>query len=176
VTGQPRIPPLAPSERDAATNELLAMVGDFGELNVFTTLVRNPRVFKRWVPFGNTLLNGSLPPRDRELVILRVAHRCDCVYEWHHHTRIARDAGLDDDEIARVRIGAGDAGWHAADAVLLRAVDELLDDHRIGDATWEVLAARYDERLLIELLLLVGQYQMLAAALNSLGVEVDGEN
>jgi 4-carboxymuconolactone decarboxylase len=174
VTTPPRVPPLPPAERDEQAEQLLAMAGERAELNIFTTLVRNPRVFKRWVPFGHILLNGTLPARDRELLVLRVAHRSASAYEWSHHERIALDVGLDQAEIVAVREGPDRAGWSAFDAALLRAVDELLDDYRISDSTWEVLAGRYDDQLLIEVPMLVGHYTMLAQTLNSLGVPADG--
>jgi 4-carboxymuconolactone decarboxylase len=170
-----RIPPLPPEERSDEVQELLAAVatGDGDDvLNIFATLARHPRLLKRWMAFGGTLLlRGVLPPRDRELVILRTAYRCRAEYEWGQHTRIARESGLDDDEIARVAEGPDADGWDDADAALLRAVDELRDQAVISDATWAELAARYDERQLIELPMLVGQYHLVAFALNSLGVE-----
>ena len=84
---------------------------------------------------------------------------------------IGRAAGLTDDEIRRVQDGPDAPGWSADDATLLRAADELHDDSCITDATWEALAARYDQRQLIELPMLVGHYHLVAYALNSLGVQ-----
>ena len=55
----------------------------------------------------------------------------------------------------------------------MRAVDQLHDASRISDSTWEALAGHeYDETQLIELTMLIGQYHMVAFALNSLGVEL----
>lgn len=143
------------------------------EMNIFTTLVRHPRLFRRWLPLGGVLLSGSLSARDRELLILRTAERCGAAYEWAHHVPLANDAGIADEEIERVRTGPSHASWSADDATLLRAADELHDDSRIGDATWDALAARYDEKQLIEIPILVGQYHLVAFALNSLGVEIE---
>src|SRR5262249_32005457 len=99
------------------------------------------------------------------------AFRSGARYEWAQHVAIARTAGLADDEIARVAAGPDAAGWSADDAALLRAVDELQDDHAIGDATWSALAARFETRQLIEIPMLAGHYAMLAGVLNSLGVQ-----
>ncbi|HEX5050362.1 MAG TPA: hypothetical protein VFZ65_01190 [Planctomycetota bacterium] len=74
----PRIPPITPAERDEDTDQLLDMVGDFRNNNIFLTLVRHPRAYKRLVPWGTVMLFGTIPPRDRELLILRTAHRCGC--------------------------------------------------------------------------------------------------
>jgi len=141
---------------------------------IFTTLARHRRLFRAWLRFASRLMpGGELPRRDTELVILRTSVNCGSDYEWFHHVAIGRRAGLADDEIARVAEGPGAAGWADHDRALLQATDELQRDHVISDATWGKLAARYDERQLIELALLAGHYQMLAGALNSLGVEPD---
>jgi alkylhydroperoxidase family enzyme len=171
----PRIPPLPADERDDQAVELLALaVGPAGAAtNLFTTLVRHPGLFRRWLPFGGKLLGGRVPARDRELLILRTAWRCGSDYEWAQHTRIAAAAGLTPDEIERVKLGAGDAGWAPGDALLLRAVDELHDESCLGDATWAALADRYDERQLIEVPMLVGHYHLLAYTLNSLGIQIE---
>ena len=77
--------------------------------NLFTTLVRYPKLFKRWSVFANhVLFKSSLSARDRELVILRVAWLCRAEYEWGQHVLIALDEGLDAETIASVKtIAAG---------------------------------------------------------------------
>jgi alkylhydroperoxidase family enzyme len=170
----PRIPPLAPDERPPRTEDLLAPLRrpDGSDLNIFATLARHPKLLKRWSAFGGVLLyGGQLPARERELLILRTAWHCRAHYEWGQHVAIARDAGVGDDEIDRVPAGPDAPGWSPADAALLRAADELHASSRVGDATWAVLADRYDEQQLIELCMVVGQYHLVAFTLNSLGVE-----
>ena len=177
MTSAPRIPPLPEDERDDQARELLDQAGvrPGGAANIFTTLVRHPGLFRRWLPFGGKLLAGKLPARDRELLILRTGWNCGSTYEWAQHVLIARTAGLGAEEIARVKDGPGAAGWSAADATLLRAADELHADARISDATWAALAGAYDQRQMIEVPMLVGHYHLVGFALNSLGVQVEDE-
>jgi 4-carboxymuconolactone decarboxylase len=169
----PRIAPLAPADRDEQATALLAQAGapDRPALNIFATLVRHPGLFRRWLPFGGKLLAGRLPARDRELLILRTGWRCRSEYEWGQHTVIGRAAGITDEELRRIEEGPDASGWAGLDATLLRAADELHDDGCISDATWAGLAAAYDERQLIEVPMLVGQYHLVAFTLNSLGVQ-----
>ena len=168
----PRLAPAATADLDGPAQELLAGANRPGSAatNIFATLVRHPGLFRRWLPFGGKLLAGKLPARDRELLILRVAWRCRSEYEWGQHLLIGTTAGLTNDEIRRLR-DAGTVDWDDSDAVLVRAADELHDDSCISDETWRALAARYDERQLIEVPMLVGHYHMVAFALNSLGVQ-----
>jgi 4-carboxymuconolactone decarboxylase len=169
----PRIPPVAPEALDAPARELLSGAPPPGSPagNIFTTLVRHPGLFRRWLPFGGKLLAGKLPERDRELLILRTGWRCRSEYEWGQHTLIGKATGLTDTEIRRIQDGPDASDWDTFDATLLRAADELHDDSCLSDRTWRALAARYDERQLIELPMLVGHYHMVAFALNSLGVQ-----
>ncbi|HET6950598.1 MAG TPA: carboxymuconolactone decarboxylase family protein [Acidimicrobiales bacterium] len=139
---------------------------------LLTTLARNPRLFRRWLPLGATLLlRGDLARADRELVILRTAWRCGSWYEWVQHVHLAGKAGLPSADVERVAAGPEATGWSPTRRLLVRAADELHDRQVITDPTWEELAAVLTERQLIELCLLVGHYEMLALTLNSLGVE-----
>jgi 4-carboxymuconolactone decarboxylase len=165
---EPRIQPLPESEWDDDARTLL----DGRAINIFTTLVRHPGLYRHWLPFaGKLLMRGKLGARERELLILRTAVRCSADYEWGQHVLIARQVGISDDEIRRVREGPGAEAWSDADSTLMRAADELHDHSAIGDDTWAALSGRYDERELIELCMLVGHYHMVAFTLNSLRVQ-----
>ena len=142
--------------------------------NIFTTLARHRGLFRRWLWFAGALMPGGKLPRDEsELVILRVAHNTGCDYEWGHHERLGRRAGLSAEEIARVRSGPAAPGWSERRALLLRAADAMHADGRVGDELWAGLARELDEVRLIELCMLIGHYEMLAMTLLSLGVAPD---
>ena len=175
----PRIPPLPQEDREPRTEELLAALRGFNgtELNIFSTLARHPKLLKQWSAFGGTLLyGGTLPPRERELLILRTGYLCRSPYEWGQHVVIGLAAGLTHDEIARGAAGPGADGWSKDDATMLRAADELHGGSCISDATWAELASRYDEQQLIEVCMVVGQYHLVAFTLNSLGVEPESDD
>lgn len=139
--------------------------------NIFTTLARHRGLFRRWLWFAGALMpGGKLPRADSELVILRVAHNTACEYEWGHHERLGRRAGLSEEEIARVRSGPEAAGWSERQRLLLGAADQMHADGRIGEELWKGLAAELDEVRLIELCMLIGHYEMLAMTLNTLQV------
>jgi len=157
----------------ALTRALGAATGG-GPPNVFTTLARRRRLFRRWLRFAGALMPGGVLPRaDSELVILRVARNCDCRYEWHHHERIARTVGLTADDVARVRRGPAAEGWSGRHALLLEAADELHAERTISQRLWQRLVGVLSEDELIELCLLVGHYEMLAMTLNALEVQPD---
>lgn len=142
--------------------------------NLFLVLGRHRRLFRGWLRFAGRLMpGGTLPRRDTELVILRVAHLRRCDYELEHHRRLAARAGLSESEVARVLEGPEAAGWDDRQQTLLTAVDEL---HRNGDLTdesWQGLRQHLDERQAIELVMLAGHYEMLATFINTLRIPPD---
>ena len=169
-------PRIAPGDRRqigllaTAISRIAGRVTRTGPPNVFTTLARHRRLFLPWLLFAGRLMpRGRLPRADTELVILRVAHRCGCEYEWSHHERIGRRVGLSADDIARIRDGA--EGLSERRALLMRAVDELHETRNISDETWAGLCAELSDVELIELCMLVGHYEMLAMTIRSLRVQ-----
>ncbi len=171
-----RIPPTTAADRDERTEELLASFRreDGTDLNIFATLAHHPKLLKRWSAFGGTLLySGSLPGRDRELLILRTAWLCKAEYEWGQHVLIGRDAGISEEDIDRIPGDQISDDLEPKDRALLQAADELHEHARIIDETWQALARDYDYQQLIEVCMIVGQYHMVAFTLNSLGIELE---
>jgi 4-carboxymuconolactone decarboxylase len=170
-----RIPPVLESEWTPRQRRALASVARPGHplANVYSTLVRDEELFEAWAPFCQRLLYGRLSARWRELVILRVAYRCDSFYEWVKHSVLSAEAGVSVEERDRVAAEIDD-GWDPAEAVLLRAVDEMHDSNGWSDSTWNELGANLDEKELVELAMLIGQYHLVAFALNSFGVQLEG--
>jgi 4-carboxymuconolactone decarboxylase len=122
---------------------------------------------------GHVLFATTLTVRQRELIILRVAHQRDATYEWAQHAFLAGEAGLTPEELARVRAGSEAEGWASLERALLAAVDELIADARIGDATYGVLAAELDTQQLMDVVFTVGAYETLAMAMRTFDLELD---
>jgi alkylhydroperoxidase family enzyme len=140
--------------------------------NAVTTLLHHPRLAGPWLSYNGVLLfQGTLDPRLRELVILRVACRTRQPYEWAQHVRLAEGVGVTAAEIDAIGDDAG--AWTGVDADVLAATDQLLERYRIDDDTWTRLTAHLDERQLVELVFVAGTYTCLAMAFNSFGIELD---
>lgn len=173
----PRLAPLRPDESRPDIAPLLsaALETTGGAAHVNGTLAHHPGLFKRYAPFGAKLLAaGHLPPRHREIVILRTAFRCRCAYEWHHHVRIGAETGLERGVIAA--LGDDEPPETAVSGFerrLVQATDLLLAERTLDDDTYTALAEQYGPDQIVELLLLIGNYAMLAGLLNSLRVAVE---
>ena len=174
-----RLTPLPADEWDDAARQALASLlpedrrnpSEAG--NLLSTLVRHPALTGAFLKFnGYLLMSSTLPARERELIILRVAHRRSCAYEWIHHVKLGKKAGLSDADITAVQ--AGDPS-DEFDCALVNAVDELDEKSNLSDQTWAALSERFDERQRMDLIFTVGGYTALAMGINTLGVEVEKE-
>lgn len=175
---KPRIAPLKPSEMSEEVQEMVrpagGAIGLDGVPNVIATLAQHPKLLKRWNVFSNhVLFKSTLPPREREILILRIGWLCQAEYEWGQHVRIGKAAGLDETTIACIKEGPNAPGLDPFESLLLRAVDELHEDAFLSDATWAALSKRYDRHQLMDLVFTVGQYNLVSMALNTFGVQLD---
>jgi alkylhydroperoxidase family enzyme len=170
---KPRIAPLTDAEFTPEQKEILEPMGG-RVLNIFRTLVREPKAFKAFLSWGNYVLSrrNALPEREREIVILRIGYLCKSGYEWTQHVAIGKRSGLNDDEIARLKKGA-DAGWSAADAALIKAADELHNDQFVTDATWSALKSHFSEKQCMDVVFTAGQYTQVSMFLNTFGIQLD---
>ncbi len=189
----PRITPLAPADWPPQMADALAALrpaeprhpfpsrreGRPKGLNVLGTLARHPALARAFHTFnGHILFGTTLTPRERELLVLRVAAVRHSDYEWAQHVVLAGDAGLTEADIERITVGPDGpnaAGGEPLDEAMVRAVDELIVDGAIGEHTWAVLAESLDEQQLMDLVFTVGAYDVLAMALGSFGVELDDD-
>ncbi len=130
-------------------------------------------MFRAWLPFGAVLLfRPSLPRREVELVILRTASNCSCGYEWAHHASLSGRYRISADALDAI------SDWQHEPEVfsprersILGAADELHRARTLQQETRDQLAEILTHEEVIELCMLVGQYEMLAMTLNALGVE-----
>jgi len=178
-----RIQPLPFDEWDLDAISVVAPGRQLGPSNVLGLFANHPALAKAFLGYNAYLLgrDSTIPPHTRELVILRVAWRRRCRYEWAQHVRIARRAGVTDAEIAMVRAGAdaragagdGDAPGHEITALIIAAVDELDANSGLSDGIYQALADKFDDRQLMDLVFTIGTYGLLAMAFNAFGLDLD---
>lgn len=174
-TTEPRIPPVRRADADAYQHQLFDVFGSGEPLHLFGTLAHHSKLLKDWLPLGGRLLYGGLlDGRTRELAILRTSARCASAYEWGQHVAIARGIGLSDPEILAVAADTPGEPLSTEDRMLLGAVDEIVDDHTLCSQSFKDLSHRFDPPRVIEFVMLVGQYVMLAGLLNALAVQTEG--
>jgi 4-carboxymuconolactone decarboxylase len=170
-----RIVPLQPGEEgyELAT---VGMERDGTPLNIFTTLARNPKLMRKVNSLGGYLLwKSPLPPRQREIVILRTAWRSGSEYEFGQHRVIGAQSGLTLANVDALAASDPGPGWSAEEQALIALTDELCTTCSVSDATWAAVMAGRDDGQRMELLFLVGFYRMLAGFLNSSDVALEAD-
>jgi len=172
---KPRLDPIQLEDWTDEIKKTLQPNVDKGTVfNIFKTLAHHPDLFRRWLVFGNhVLFKSTLPPRERELIILRIGWLCEAEYEWGQHVLIGKETGLTAEEIDRIKAGPNARGWSEADKLLLQATDELRNDAFVSDSTWQGLTKHFDKKQLMDMVFAVGQYNLVSMALNTLGVHLD---
>lgn len=164
-----RLRPLPADQWDEATQQALSATREADTNNALSTLAHHPALAKAFLRFNVHLLTSStLPPRIRELAILRVAHRRQSAYEWSHHVRMAKEEGVTEDQIAAVQRGEG---LDAFDQAVITGVDELDEKSELSDHTWATLGERLNDQQRMDFVFTVGCYALLAMAFNTFGVQ-----
>lgn len=167
-----RLAPLDESDWDPQLKGILDGLGRV--LNVHRVMAHHPELLAAWTPLRNHVVgNGTLSPRQRELIILRLSHRAGVAYEWHHHTARAAQVGISATEAEAVQTGPS-AGWEDhGEALLLASTDQLYDKHAIGDSMWAELTRLFSIPQILDLIVTVGLYTTLAMFINTTGVQIE---
>jgi 4-carboxymuconolactone decarboxylase len=142
-------------------------MGDAGRLHgPFNAMLYNPPIGNALQELGAAIrYRGSLPPRAREIAILELAALRRSPFEWYAHARAGKAAGLSEDEIAAVRDGAPAATLEAGETHVRELVRTLVRERDLDDAAYAAAAGRLGAPQLIELIALVGYYDLLALSL-----------
>lgn len=161
------LPPL--SDCDWPVEILELRDGFAGQLNVYRTMAHNPALLRAWAPLRQYIVKDNhLGPMRSEVVILRAAHRMGSAYEWAHHVSRGRAVGLEDE---RIRALAGVPG--SEDALIVAAVDALIDHHRLSEALEAELCEALGQAAVLDLMAIVGFYSVLGFVLMTYATPID---
>jgi alkylhydroperoxidase family enzyme len=158
-----RIPPREQTDGRAAT------------ANLFRTFNLNPAADRTRGMMNQQVNNtNSLPPRQRELLLMRIGVLCRSEYEYAAHHRVGVRAGLTDADVAHIIAGPGSGGGEPLDDTLLHAADELFENDVISNGTWDALAkGGLDMKQLFDVIITVDGYRWNSMLISSAGVQLD---
>ena len=168
-----RLPYVDPADTAEPVRDALGRVPP---LNVFRMMANAETAFRPWLRWGATLLGElELDPKLRELSILRVARLTPHAdYEWIQHVPIAKAVGATDEQVAALERDDTEAPCFSDDErVVLSFTTEVVQDAQASDPTLEKLALILKPREIVELLMVIGQYMMLARVMATTRMELD---
>ena len=119
-----------------------------------------------------TYKKGLIDSIDKEKAVVRVAWRTGNIYEYSQHKPFLVKAGVSKADIDSLS-EENSPIWDDKTRTLMTAVDELLEKHKLSDKNWEKLSKYYNEDQMLEFLVIVGYYIMIAITINSAGVELE---
>ena len=178
-TGQPlgRLP--MPATIDDSVAEILptsVFYRDGVPLKMFSLLATHTPAFHAVFSYGRAIItDANLTARERELVILRVAHLTECRYETTIHRRVGRKVGITDDELDAAELPPLEASsaFGARDGAMLAVVDEVCRCDSISERVWNDVAGELDEATIVELLCVIGYYRLLAGLANGMRLPLE---
>jgi alkylhydroperoxidase family enzyme len=162
-----------PGELEARDREALLSLPPLG---IFRILAHAQSSFRPYLRFAAAILaHQTLDPRLRELAILRVAKLADARYEWVQHVPVAMDAGVTKEQIEALESNAPTTSecFTDIDSAVLEFTTATVASPHVGDATFARLRSHLSEREIVELLLAIGSYLMLARVMTVLELELD---
>jgi 4-carboxymuconolactone decarboxylase len=165
-----RFPPLTwdmmtPDQRTMTRNVLEGPRGGLdGPMNI---LLRSPEMGNLAQEFGASMrFLTSMPAKLRELAIILTARHWTSQFEWQAHSQAATQAGLDAAIISAIAEGRRPATLAPEETVIYNFVTELLTSKQVSDRTFAAARQQLGERGVVDLVGLMGWYQMVAMLLN----------
>ena len=131
-------------------------------------------VFQNFSRLGHALLTrAKLNSRLREIAILRTAKVTRSTYEWTQHVPIARACGVSDEQIAAMESWQGAKCFDEIERLVLTLTDEVSRDVKGRKQTLEALKKHLDATELVELILSIGFWGMVARLLETTEVDLE---
>jgi 4-carboxymuconolactone decarboxylase len=164
----PLIPFPESSEMTSGTRQLLDEVplGDLVRIMAVAGEICVP-----WLRLVNAVtVKGDLDDELRELATLRVGHHCGSQYELSQHTKMAQEIGMSDARIAAAFEELPSQHFTAAENLALRFVDEVFEEGKGSPETLEELRRSYRDSDVVELIVIVGLYRLIAGVTETLEI------
>jgi AhpD family alkylhydroperoxidase len=142
-------------------------------VNLYRALGNHPALTAAWTEFANAIRHDSRTPRAlRELMILRTAQIARSEYEWAHHLRMARKAGVDEARIASLADWRASKGFDPKERAAL-ALTEAVMAGNVTDEVHAEVKKHFSDAEYVELSLTAGFYAMVSRMLDAMRVELD---
>jgi len=117
----------------------------------------------------------SLDARFRELAILRTGIVGDSRFEYSQHMKVARMAGIAEEQLAAIKGWATSDKFDARERAVLAAADELVGRNLIEDATFAALKRHFSDEQIMELVYSIALWRMHGMIVRALHLEYDND-
>jgi 4-carboxymuconolactone decarboxylase len=133
----------------------------------FNVLLRSPEMGDLAQQFGASMrFHSSLPRKLNEMAIIITARHWTAHYEWNAHRNAAAQAGLSEAIIQSIAAGKRPATMDADETIVYNFAIELLNTKQVSDPIFQATKDRFGERGVVDLIGVVGYYQLVSMLLN----------
>lgn len=116
----------------------------------------------------------SLPPLEREILILAVLHLDRGEYEWAQHLQVAKAMGIPDNKIEAIANERfGDPVFTDRERALLAFTRQNVRSVRVDDLVFNAVAAFYEPRQIVEAIFVIGIYMMILRVSEVAELQID---
>lgn len=173
-------PRMAPLTQDELTQEARDFLGRWSggffknaEKNaVLMTFAHHPPVADLFSQLNIHILStNTLPPRLRQIAIMRLAWVTRASFMWSSHLNTTVMAGVEPDFYQQVKVGADDPFFDEMERHVIIATEDLINDQRINDESWNVLMRDWTKQQMLDFLFTIGVYYTVAILMRTLGVQ-----
>lgn len=171
-----RVPMLEKDQAHPIMQDVYKKFEDEGRevANLFKVLAHSPKIGRDVRRLGVSILfKGEVPPKLRELAILRVGNLAKANYEWTHHVRIALQIGVTQDQIDEIKDWSNSTRFDERERAVLRYTDEVTQNYRVSDDAFSDLRNFFSEQEMVELTATIGYYGMVCRILEALQVDLE---
>ncbi|MFV0243957.1 MAG: carboxymuconolactone decarboxylase family protein [Qingshengfaniella sp.] len=116
--------------------------------------------------------DSDIDMRLKEIAVLVIARHNDSDYVWNAHAKFARKHGVTDAVIEAIRQGQEPVFPNPDEKLAYDYTRELIITHKVSDATWAALVAHLDEARVVEFTAFIGNFTMVALAVNAFEVDL----
>jgi 4-carboxymuconolactone decarboxylase len=156
---------LTPAQKSMADHLLAGERRGIG--GPFNVLLRSPELGDLAQQLGAQVrFHSSLPRKLNEFAIIITARYWTAQYEWYAHKRLALEAGLSPAIVDAVAAGKRPASMQADEEAIYTFSDEILKTKQVSDATFQAAVKAFGERGVVDLIGVIGYYQLVSMVLN----------
>ena len=172
LNGSIRFPPIPleamTAEQKASAHALIS--GPRGGVRgPFNALLRNPGLADRVRQLGDGVrFENSLSPALRELAILITARFWSARYEWHAHSKLAIELGIQREKVEAIGLGLMPTGLNSEELLVYQFCSEILNQKDVSDITYAAVVQRFGELTTLDILVTVGYFGFVSVILNAI--------
>ena len=145
-------------------------------VNLYRALGNHPKLVAAWTEFANSIRHDSRTPRKlREVMILRAAQIAGSEYEWAQHLKMARAAGVREEQIADLAQWRGSGEFDARERAALALTEGVMAGNVTDENHAEARRAFPDPADYVELCITAAFYAMVSRMLDAMRVELDDD-